>query len=137
MKKLIIVCIAALFTLISCTGGNKNMNGTWTTSQLNYMGENIDIVKSELTIEINGSKANINGHSGVNRFFGEVKINKDKIIFGDQVGMTKMMGDPVSQNFEDKFIETLMHSDDCDLQDDILIIKNTKNNSYIKFTKNK
>ncbi len=59
--------------------------------------------KAMMTFNADG---NVNGNSGVNRFFGQYKTAGDQIIFY-QMGSTKMAGAPDAMKFEDNFMGKL------------------------------
>ncbi len=63
-------------------------------------------LKEPVTIMFNSEEKSVNGYSGCNRFFGGYTLEGDKITFGN-VGCTRMMCDPISNDVESKVLNIL------------------------------
>lgn len=139
MKKILITCFAAfasLFGFASCSGNASEIEGTWVAKELKLEGTNYQVVPAEITFEkATASSVQVHGNGGVNIFNGKIKINKDKIDFGDKIAMTRMMGDPVSMAFEDALIEIINTSDKFTVENDKLTIFSSKADSYVIYYK--
>lgn len=120
----------------------SNFIGVWDVCELMINDQQQTVVPAY--ISVNKAKASfkkmsleVNGNSGVNSFFGDIYIEKDKFNVDDKFGSTKMMGAPKEQNFEDLFMNIFMNSDSYKLEDDVLTINCEMLNSYIKLQKRK
>lgn len=107
MKKIFftLLTISSLF-LYGCKN-NENIEGTWEVEKVVTGGTVLLDKNSYLEFSSENGKWNISGNSGVNTFHGEIEINDGNIKIRD-LAMTKMMGDPSAQEYEDIFIEVLM-----------------------------
>ncbi len=131
-----------LFAILACVGlcftGCKeveNLSGNWETTSLTVNGIAQQIAISNIEFRKEGNKWNVSGNSGVNTFFGSIKVTKTQIIMGDKIGMTKMMGDPAAQEFEDLFIQAIMTADSYSINGNKLTISNSTNKSTVEFIK--
>ncbi len=80
-----------------------------------------------------GKDGRIFGNLGCNNFFGEYKINEDKLEIG-QVGSTMMMC--LDDNIEREFSKVLGEVKGFNVQEDELIFLNEKKVEIAKFKKN-
>lgn len=104
MKYLLIFLQALLlFLLCSCKSHAPKLR------ELNFELRDMFGNKATVTFKEDGT---FNGFSGVNRFFGNYKLDGDRISF-DQMGSTRMMGPPAAMKFEDKFIQAFVKADRC------------------------
>lgn len=129
MKKLFLILTAAALSFVGCKSvspsnegasvegaSNKNastatisIEGDWQTSKLEIDGVEQELCPSEMSIkQKDGDLYSINGDSGVNRFFGDVKVSGSSFKAQDNIGSTRMAGDPVSMKFEDNFTDALL-----------------------------
>lgn len=134
-RKFIFALLVPLFSLSACSGDSAKLNGNWITESAVRNGNPVQITDSNITFEVSGSTADIYGCSGVNNFSGQIKLKKNTFITGDNIAMTKMMGDSLSQDFEDFFILTLLNSSNYKIENDRLVIYSRENNSEIVFVK--
>ncbi len=119
MKKLFLILTAAALSFAGCKSVSSSAEGSstsavsiegeWQTSKLEIGGVEQELCPSEMSIaKKDGDLYSINGDSGVNRFFGDVKVNGSSFKVQDNIGSTKMAGDPVSMKFEDNFTDALL-----------------------------
>lgn len=142
-NKLLITSIIVAFCvfLAGCNESEADkMNGNWTTQAFEINGELQEIVESNINIEhSSGKNFNVTGCSGINRFSGTVKITDSKLEFDDRMAMTKMAGDPVSMQFEDNFVQCLLHSDIYSVNESngskYLIVENSQDHMKLTFKK--
>ncbi len=109
MKKLFLL-LGCVFMFAGCKN-SASVEGNWETRSLEINGTAQEICISEISFEksTNGVYS-INGNSGVNNFFGSVKINDADISVQDNMGSTKMAGEPKAMQFEDNFLQTLIEA---------------------------
>lgn len=134
LKKIFFIISILFATLfISCNGGCE-LEGKWKTVQIvNHTGY-ITKCNNDSFLEIWNSDENIqlSGNAGVNVFNGYGEFKDGKVI-NLNLGITKMMGDPTDQKFEDEFIQILSSADAYKIVDDILIIKSSKKEAEVEF----
>lgn len=114
--------------------------GTWQIDSFQIDGIFQQIAISEITFEeVHGKSYNIYGNSGVNSFFGEVKIDGSTLSVADNMGSTKMAGSPEAMEYEDNFLACLTSAEKIEITEEgnalILTISNTKTNSVLQFIK--
>lgn len=135
MKKILVamIALASLF-FMGCKG--ENLEGNWTVS--NLLKDNVEqnVVPANITFTTENGELLAAGTSGVNNFSVVLEAKNGKIKVSDKFALTKMMGSPEEQAFEDLFIETLTNADSYELTENNLVIKNSSNNLEIKLTKN-
>lgn len=119
MKKLFLILTAAALSFVGCKSVSSSAEGSstsavsiegeWQTSKLEIGGVEQELCPSEMSIaKKDGDLYSINGDSGVNRFFGDVKVSGSSFKVQDNIGSTRMAGDPVSMKFEDNFTDALL-----------------------------
>ena len=87
------------------------IEGTWNTSAIEIGGEKLPVCESSLIIGKSKNKIyELNGNSGVNSFFGSAKVNGNSFKVLNNMGSTKMLGDPESMEFEKNFTEVLLEA---------------------------
>lgn len=128
MKKMNFMVL--LSAILFCGCSSKALKGTWTTTEMNVAGKVQTVSPSEITFSGDGK---VNGNSGVNSFFGDVKTSKTSFAVGSNLASTKMMGAPEEQAFEDNFMQILIDADSYEVSGDKLIIKSSKTNSSLTF----
>lgn len=103
----------------------QNISGFWKINSFTKKGVAQKIVNSNIEIipdsGVNSFK--ISGNSGVNRFFGELKIKDLKIVPNDRVASTRMMGSPEAMEFETEFLQIITTAKDFYIKDGILTFK--------------
>jgi len=116
MKKLFLILTAAALSFVGCKSVSSSAEGSstsavsiegeWQTSKLEIGGVEQELCPSEMSIaKKDGDLYSINGDSGVNRFFGDVKVSGSSFKVQDNIGSTRMAGDPVSMKFEGNFTD--------------------------------
>lgn len=134
MKKLLVVLMAsAAMFLAGCKG--EKLEGNWTITNLIKDGVEQNVVPANITFSNEGGELLAAGKSGVNSFSVVIEAKNGQIKVSDKFALTKMMGAPEEQAFEDLFIETLTNADSYELIEDTLVIKNSSNNLEIKLKK--
>jgi len=130
MKKLIPLILTALTVFAGCKCASK-LQGNWLVTGLTKDGVPQTIV--EAYIEFDG-KSRVTGNSGVNIFNGSVKAVNGKFSAGN-LALTKMMGDPQSQEFEDLFLEVLNNACEYRVDGNLLTISAPTKNLELQFRK--
>lgn len=145
--KNILYFLVFMIILAGCTSSKVKTDsaattylGTWQIYSFQIDGISQQIAISEITFEeAHGKSYSIYGNSGVNSFFGEVKIDGASISVGDNMGSTKMAGSPEVMEFEDNFLACLTSAEKIEITEEgnalILTISNTKTNSVLQFIK--
>lgn len=141
--------LALLFAFTGCTSAKVKTDfdssvyiGTWQIDSFQMDGIFQQIAVSEITFETDQGKTfNIYGNSGVNSFFGEVKIDGSSFSVGENMGSTKMAGSPEAMEYEDNFLACLTTAEKIELHEDgtilLLTISSSKTNSQLHFRKQK
>ncbi len=114
----------------------QNLFGLWKTTSLIKNGVSKPIADSciEITQSSSPNVFSISGNSGVNQFFGDIKIKGSKIVAAENnFGTTKMMGLPQLIEFEKEFLNVLKNAEDYNLTNGVLILKDSKTSSQITF----
>ena len=106
MKYLLFFCqILIIFVFCSCKSAEKSIR------ERSFELNDIFGHKASITFKEDGT---LHGFSGVNRFFGNYKLEGSKISFSG-MGSTRMAGAPDAMRFEDKFMKALSQADRCSL----------------------
>lgn len=139
MKKLSLFFLGFVLAFIGCKN-EMNVVGEWETCSLEINGIKQEICISNITIsKKTNNEYSFNGNSGVNRFFGSVEIKGNSFSVKDDMGSTKMMGEPRAMEFEDNFIKTLIEADSVKVYTennaDFLIIENKNKTMKLVFIK--
>lgn len=139
MKKLSLLLLGFAFAFIGCKN-EANVVGEWETRSLEINGIPQEICISNITIaQKTNNEYSFNGDSGVNRFFGSVEIKGNSFSVKDDMGSTKMMGEPRAMEFEDNFIKTLIEADSVKVYTennaDFLTIENKDKTMKLVFIK--
>lgn len=104
MKYLLFLCqILTVLCFCSCRTPEK------TIRERSFEINDIFGHKASVTFKEDGS---FNGFSGVNRFFGQYKLDGSRISFSG-MGSTRMAGPPDAMRFEDKFMKSFSQADRC------------------------
>lgn len=140
MKKLFLIMAAVALSFAGCKSITPEIEGDWQTAKLEINGVEQELVMSEITLtQKDGAAYSIDGDSGVNRFFGDVKVSGSSFKVQDNIGSTKMAGDPASMKFEDIFIQALLSAslwEKIDEGSSVLLKLTDKNGKHIlTFTK--
>ena len=120
MKKLFLILTAAALSFVGCKSVSSSAEGSstsavsiegeWQTSKLEIGGVEQELCPSEMSIaKKDGDLYSINGDSGVNRFFGDVKVSGSSFKVQDNIGSTRMAGDPVSMTISQTRFFRLYH----------------------------
>lgn len=131
---LAVVAASALF-LTGCSSDTGALDGSWKTVALTDNGKEIKVVPSGITFTSDSKGYLVSGDSGVNVFNGAVNVKKDSFTIRNDFALTKRMGAPDEQAFEDLFIQALMNADTYKLEDNVLLIKDSKHKLEIKFVR--
>ena len=117
MKKIFLVLLSLCVCVAGCKKNSVFLEGEWETYSFEIDGVMQEICISGFLLErsTNGSY-NINGNSGVNRFFGSVKVSGSKFMVQDNLASTKMAGEPRAMEFEDNFIDSFAHTDTWEIE---------------------
>ena len=120
----------------SCKGkSSQDVQGSWITSKVVVDGSQIQIFNS--TLEISQTEKNIykvSGNAGINRFSGEMQIEKGKITSEKERFLkTLMAGEEHLQEFENLFLSLITDAQKIEVKDGILIFKNPVSKSEIHF----
>lgn len=111
MKKLSLILFGLAFAFAGCKNASSLAEGEWETRSLEIDGAAQEICESSLAIEKGENNIyKISGDSGVNRFFGSAKIEGTSFSVQDDMGSTKMAGEPGAMQFEDNFIKALIET---------------------------
>ena len=98
----------------------RNAEGVWETESVEKDGTAVTGAKATLSI---APIYAIDGNAGVNSFFGEAVANEGFFkVNPEGVGVTKMLGLPEAQAFEDAFINALSVFDAAIVEGDTLTI---------------
>lgn len=139
--------LALMIVFVGCTSSKVKTDsdstvylGTWQIDSFQIYGIFQQIAMSEITFEeVHGKSYNIYGNSGVNSFFGEVKIDGSTLSVADNMGSTKMAGSPEAMEYEDNFLKCLTTADNIEIHREenilILTIFSSKTNSSLYFRK--
>lgn len=139
---LMIVFVGCTSTKVKTDSDSTVYIGTWQIDSFQIDGIFQQIAISEITFEeVHGKSYNIYGNSGVNSFFGEVKIDGSTLSVADNMGSTKMAGSPEAMEYEDNFLKCLTTAEKIQIREDgnilILTISSSKTNSQLHFRKQK
>ena len=133
MKKVfVLIGIFTMFVLncfvLSAYAQKRNiytLNETsWELSKIQQKNKILSIPKGT-NITINFSKDGINGHSAVNKYFGNYKISNDNISISG-IGATEMAGSQELMNIERKFFDILQSSPKISYDKETLTLSNNK-----------
>ena len=133
MKKVfVLIGIFTMFVLncfvLSAYAQKRNiytLNETsWELSKIQQKDKILSIPKGT-NITINFSKDGINGHSAVNKYFGNYKISNDNISISG-IGATEMAGSQELMNIERKFFDILQSSPKISYDKETLTLSNNK-----------
>lgn len=135
MKKIVFLILGVMM-FFSCKGkSSQDVQGSWITSKVVVDGSQIQIFNS--TLEISQTEKNIykvSGNAGINRFSGEMQIEKGKITSEKERFLkTLMAGEEHLQEFENLFLSLITDAQKIELKDGILIFKNPASKSEIHF----
>lgn len=90
---------------------SSSIEGDWETRSFEINGIVQEICVSDISFTKSTKNIySVNGCSGVNRFFGSVKINGTSFFVQDDMGSTKMLGEPNAMEFENNFLQTLIEA---------------------------
>lgn len=88
-----------------------SIEGNWETRDFEINGIAQEICVSDISFTKSAKNIySISGNSGVNRFFGSVKVNGSSFFVQDDMGSTKMLGEPNAMEFENNFLQTLVEA---------------------------
>lgn len=108
MKKLSLLLLGAVFAFVGCKN-DANVIGEWETRSLEINGIAQEICVSNITISNKSNNVySFNGESGVNSFFGSAEIKGNSFSVKDDMGSTRMLGEPRAMEFERNFMQTLI-----------------------------
>lgn len=108
MKKLSLLLLGAVFAFVGCKN-DANVIGEWETRSLEINGIAQEICVSNITISKKSNNVySFNGESGVNSFFGSAEIKGNSFSVKDDMGSTRMLGEPRAMEFERNFMQTLI-----------------------------
>ena len=133
MKKVfVLIGIFTMFVLncfvLSAYAQKRNiytLNETsWELGKIQQKDKILSIPKGT-NITINFSKDSINGHSAVNKYFGNYKISNDNISISG-IGATEMAGSQELMNIERKFFDILQSSPKISYDKETLTLSNNK-----------
>ena len=133
MKKVfVLIGIFTMFVLncfvLSAYAQKRNiytLNETsWELSKIQQKDKILSIPKGT-NITINFSKDGINGHSAVNKYFGNYKISNDNISISG-IGATEMAGSQELMNIERKFFDILQSYPKISYDKETLTLSNNK-----------
>lgn len=134
MKKLLPLVMGFLVSLVGCKA-DKALNGNWETCSLIKDGVAQTIAVSNMEIQVNGSTLVVGGNSGVNSFHGMIKVDNGTLKPSDNFASTKMLGDPVANDFEVMFLDALLNAESYELDGNMLTIKSPSKNLELQFVK--
>ena len=97
---------------------------SWELAKIQQKDKILSIPKGT-NITINFSKDGINGHSAVNKYFGNYKISNDNISISG-IGATEMAGSQELMNIERKFFDILQSSPKISYDKETLTLSNNK-----------
>lgn len=90
---------------------SSSIEGNWETRDFEINGIAQEICVSDISFTKSSKDIySISGSSGVNRFFGSVKITASSFFIQDDMGSTKMLGEPNAMEFENNFLQTLIEA---------------------------
>ena len=133
MKKVfVLIGIFTMFVLncfvLSAYAQKRNiytLNETsWELAKIQQKDKILSIPKGT-NITINFSKDGINGHSAVNKYFGNYKISNDNISISG-IGATEMAGSQELMNIERKFFDILQSYPKISYDKETLTLSNNK-----------
>ncbi len=144
MKKLSLFLLGfgLALSLGACKTSSSLIDGEWKTYALEINGVAQEICDSNIKIEKSQNDFySISGDSGVNRYFGSAKISGTSFLVQDNIGSTKMAGDPRSMKFEDIFTKTLLESSSFKIykenNSEFLSLENKNKSEKLIFTRTK
>ncbi len=126
-----------LLSCISLSAKTKkkiiNLNETsWELSQIIKRGKEQEFPQNA-NITINFADNKINGHSGVNNYFGSFEIKNNSIKIGP-VGSTRMAGPENLMKIEFEYLKLLQDSKTIEFNNNLLILT-TNDGKVLKFEK--
>lgn len=121
MKKFLVA--AAALILASCAAKsveNASLeNTTWKLTEMNGETDPAFEAGDAFTFTLNGES--VNGKGSVNRFFGSYELTDgDGLVFGDNMGMTRMMGENIE--LEDAYMRMFAAVDGYSVEGDVLTL---------------
>lgn len=109
MKKLLFL-LGFVFMFVGCKEASL-IEGNWETRAFEINGIAQEICVSDISFTKSSKNIySISGNSGVNRFFGSVKVKSSSFFIQDDMGSTKMLGEPNAMEFENNFLQTLIEA---------------------------
>ncbi|MGL5356162.1 MAG: META domain-containing protein [Cetobacterium sp.] len=127
MKKVLLFLFTAIL-FVGCFGQKKDLSTQLIGNTYYLQG-----VVEDSVIDITFEKERLGGSSGVNRYFGEYKLDGNKISIQNP-GSTKMMGPPDLMTQEDTFLKNITESDEIKVTEEGILIK-TKSGVELNFVK--
>lgn len=136
-----VACAILSVGLIGCSD-SKNVAGDWTLCFFDDGNreniENFSLVTISLD-NVEESKWQFKGFSGVNDFSGFLTVDKEKILVDKKIATTRMAGPADKMEFEKKFLQFLSNADLLKVAKasglPSLEIKNSKNGQIARFKK--
>lgn len=130
MKKIFFILTAAMAFLFTGCQGEEDLKGVWKAEKVIYEGAEKTSDTCFLQFEKQGAGYSLSGNAGVNVVNGTVILKNGNIEVGN-LAMTRMMGDPVSQDFEDSFMQILMNAESYELESDSLTVTDKAKNKIV------
>ena len=133
MKKVfVLIGIFTMFVLncfvLSAYAQKRNIytlnENSWELAKIQQKDKILSIPKGT-NITINFSKDSINGHSAVNKYFGNYKI-QNNILISPNVGSTEIAGSQELMDIERKFFDILQSSPKISYDKETLTLSNNK-----------
>lgn len=139
MKKALFILAASSLLLVGCTALDKTTEvaekvSTTTKTAQTYLdinsikGKEFTLENSDITISFDTNK--VYGFSGVNRYFGGVDIQGDKVTFTN-LASTMMAGPQDKMTAESEYLKTLNEMNTMSIQGNTITL--TGNNKTLKF----
>ena len=147
MKKNIILILLTIFMFIGfsfsfygCKSTEIAVEGSWQTVKMEIDSVEQEICLSSLEIEKSSKNTySLSGFAGVNSFFASAKVSSSSFKVSGNSGITKMLGDPQSMEFEKKFMQILLGASSCKIYEEngknYLVLKNNAKNAQLVFEK--
>lgn len=130
---MILASLAIAAGFASCnTSSSLDIAGEWAVVSLN--GNEVPQTMKEPVLNIDTNANTFNGITGVNNISGDFTMKNGEVKFSDGP-MTKMMGDPVSNEVEVNYIKAIMSAKTVAMENDQLVIKDGKGNTVMTLKK--
>jgi heat shock protein HslJ len=137
MKKILYICMIAMFMLAACGGGNSNsIVGGWELVSYGDTASQITAASIDFNTFIDfGEDGELTGNVGCNSFGGDYEVEGNQITFGSIISTLMACEEPINQQ-ESAVLKTFTGTATYDLSGDTLTITSEDGTTSIVLKRN-